>query len=93
VSGTLPPIFGNLSNLEQLDVGYNLGLTGTIPAEYATLDKLTLFDITGTSIGSDMEGEPLDDAFPTELCENNPSLNIVDLQDRFPECTCCSLVR
>ncbi|XP_050233450.1 probable LRR receptor-like serine/threonine-protein kinase At3g47570 [Mercurialis annua] len=48
-SRTIPPSFGNLSNLDELSLGYN-NLVGSIPVELGSLLNLEFLQLTGNNL-------------------------------------------
>ena len=80
-TGSIPTKYGLLENLTQLILGYNAGISGSIPTELVECDKLTSLSIDGTQISGNVT-----------FCDSfggNIEIFVDDVSICGEECECC----
>ena len=80
-TGSIPTEYGLLGNLTQLDVDFNVGITGTVPTELMKCDKLSLLALHNTGISGNI-------TFCDSLGENLV-VQVTDVSICGEECLCC----
>jgi hypothetical protein len=79
LTGTLPTELGYATNLYQLDISFNNGISGTMPEEYTNWTKLDRLSFSETGIIGPI---------PSGICTNDRVV-LDGNADYEPACSCC----
>ena len=82
--GSIPTEYGLLENLTELTLGYNAGISGSIPTELVECDKLTSLSIDGTQISGNVT---FCDSFVGSI-----KILVSDVSICGEECECCCVM-
>ena len=80
-TGIIPTEYGLLENLTELTLGYNAGISGSIPTGLVECDKLNSLSIHGTQISGNVT-----------FCDSfggNIEITVDDVLICGEECECC----
>ena len=80
-TGSIPTEYGLLGNLTKLILGYNAGISGSIPTELVECDKLTLLSFLGTQISGNVT---FCDSFGDDIL-----IRVINVSICGEECECC----